>query len=93
MRILVRLALWPVRMALTLLEWIILFVTHFMGIGCYLLSGGCCVLAVAGWLTGLSPVKEVVQTLVIGFIFFIVPLVDCQVVCAIRKINLIFNHI
>ena len=40
MRILIRVALWLVRSVLTLLEWMILFVTHFVGIGCYLLSGG-----------------------------------------------------
>ena len=33
MRILVRVVLWPVRMALTVLKWALLFVTHFVGIG------------------------------------------------------------
>ena len=91
MKILVRLALWPVRMALSLLEWMILFVTHFVGIGCYLLSGGYFVLAVTGWLTGLVSGAETLQTLVIGFAFFVIPLVGDQVVYTIHKISLIFN--
>lgn len=91
MRILIRAALWPVKVALMLLEWAVLFVTHFVGIGCYLLSGGCLVLAVAGWLTGLVSGAETVHTLGIGFVFFVVPLVGDQVVCAIRKIGRIFN--
>lgn len=48
MKILIRVALWPVHIALSLLEWTVLFLTHFVGIGCYLLSGGYFVLAVTG---------------------------------------------
>lgn len=91
MRILIRVALWPVMAALTLVEWAVLFVIHFVGIGCYLMAGGCFVLAVAGWLTGLTPVEEIVRTLGIGFAFFVVPLAGEQVVCTIRKISRIFN--
>lgn len=91
MRILIRLALWPVRMALSLLEWMILFVTHFVGIGCYLLSGGYFVLAVTGRLTGLVSGAETLQTLGIGFAFFVIPLAGDQVVYTIHKISLIFN--
>lgn len=91
MRILIRATLWPVSMALTILKWAVLFVTHFVGIGCYLMAGGCFVLAVVGWLMGLVSGTETVQTLGIGFAFFVIPLVGDQVVCAIRKISLIFN--
>ena len=79
MRILVRVALWPVRMALTILEWAVLFVTHFVGIGCYLMSGFCFLVAVAGWLMGLATVEETVRTMGIGFGFFVVPLVGEQI--------------
>ena len=71
MRILVRVALWPVRMALTLLEWMVLFVTHFVGIGCYLMSGFCFLVAVTGWLMGLAPVEETVRTLGVGLGSFV----------------------
>lgn len=73
MRILVRLALWPVRIALTVLEWAVLFVTHFVGIGCYLMAGFCFLVAVTGWLMGLAPVEETLRTMGIGFGFFAVP--------------------
>lgn len=75
MRILVRVALWPVRMALTVLEWMVLFVTHFVGIGCHLMSGSCFFVAVAGWLMGLATVEETVRTMGIGFGFFVVPMI------------------
>ena len=79
MRILIRVALWPVRMALTVLEWAVLFMTHFVGIGCYLMSGFCFLVAVAGWMMGLTPLEETLRTMGIGFGFFVVPLVGEQI--------------
>lgn len=73
MNLLIRVALWPVRMTLTGLEWAVLFVTHFVGIGCYLMAAFC--FLVAGWLMGLAPIEETVRMLGIGVGFFLVPLV------------------
>ena len=69
-----------------LLEWAILFVTHFVGIGCYLMAGFCFILAVAGWLMGLATIEEMVRTLAIGFGFFVVPLVGERIVSVIGYI-------
>ena len=91
MRILVSVALWPVRIALTLLEWMVLFVTHFVGIGCYLMAGFCFIVAVAGWMMGVAPPEETVRTLGIGFVFFVVPLVGERMVCVTSKIGRISN--
>ncbi len=91
MKTLIRVALWPVWIALTLLEWAVLFVTHFVGIGFYLMTGGCFILAIAGWLMGLTPIAETAQTLGIAFALFIVPLVGEQMVCTISKLGHIFN--
>ena len=87
MRILFRVTMWPVRMALTILEWIVLFVAHFVGIGCYLLSGGCVVIAVAGWLMGLAPAGETVRILGIGFGFFAVPMLCNGMVCFVLELH------
>lgn len=86
MQILIRVALWPVRVVLTVLEWTVLFVTHFVGIGCYLMAGFCFILAVAGWLMGLATIEETIRTLGIGFGFFVVPLMGEQFVNALGKI-------
>lgn len=91
MRILIRVALWPVKAALTLLEWAMLFMTHFVGIGFYLMAGGCFVLAIAGWLMELMPIAETVRTLGIAFTLFVVPQVGKQMVRAIRKLGHITN--
>lgn len=85
MRILIRVALWPVRVALTVLEWAVQFVTHFVGIGFYLMATGCVVLAVAGWLMGLTTVEETVRTLGIGFGFFAVPLIGERITSGLGK--------
>lgn len=87
MRILVRVALWPVRMALTLLEWMVLFVAHFVGLGCYMMAGGCVLIAVVGCLMGLAPFEEIVRTLGIGFGFFVVALVGERVVTMMDAIT------
>lgn len=86
MRILIRVVLWPVRMALTLLEWMVLFVTHFVGIGCYLMAWFCFLVAVAGWLMGLAPVEETVRTLGIGFGLFVVTMLDELIASGLGKI-------
>ena len=91
MRILIRVALWPVRMALTLLEWVALFVTYFVGIGCHLMAGGCFLVAVVEWLMGLATIEETVRMLGIGFGFFVIPLAGEWMVCAISKVGRIFN--
>ena len=87
MRILVRVALWPVRMALTLLEWMVLFVAHFVGLGCYMMAGGCVLIAVVGCLMGLAPFEVIVRTLGIGFGFFVVALVGERVVTMMDAIT------
>lgn len=86
MRILVRAALWPVRMALTILEWAVLFITHFVGIVGYMMAGGCFLIGVAGWLMGLAPAEETVRTLGIGIGFFAVPLLCDGLSCSVQKI-------
>ena len=86
MRILIRVALWPVRMALTVLEWALLFVTHVVGIGCYLMSGFCFLVAVAGWMMGLATVEETVRTLGIGFGLFVVTMLDELIASGLGKI-------
>ena len=91
MRMLIRVALWPVRAALTVLEWAVLFVAHFVGIGCYLMAGFSFLVAVAGWMMGLAPSEEMVRTLGIGFGVFVVPMVGEGMVIAISKIGHVFK--
>ena len=62
-----------------------------MGIGFYLMAGGCFVLAIAGWLMGLMPIAETVRTLGIAFTLFVVPQAGKQMVRAIRKLGHITN--
>lgn len=65
----------------------VLFVTHFVGIGCYLMAGGCFLIAVVGCLMGLAPFEEIVRTLGIGFGFFVVALVGERVVTMMDAIT------
>lgn len=84
MRILIRVALWPVRLVLMFLEWV---VTHFVGIGCYLMAGGCFMIGVAGWLMGLATIEQMAQTLGIGFAFFVVSMVVTQMVSSVSMMR------
>ena len=87
MRMLIRVALGPVGVALTVLQWAVLFVSHFVGIGCYLMAGFCFIFAVAGWLMGLATIEETIRTLGIGFGFFVVPMIGTQVASAVCVIH------
>ncbi len=84
---LTRLAVLPVVVILTILEWGGTYIIHFIGMLCRLIAGTIFLLAVAAWLTGLSSFEETVNTLITGFIFYLIPQVGRVVVLGVALAN------
>ena len=70
---LLRLIAFPVMIILTILEWSGTYILHFAGMLCRLIAGMIFTLAVASYLTGLASGEEVMNTLVAGVAFFLIP--------------------
>ena len=65
----------PVALAMTAAKWFGLFLTSFAGAILYLISGLFFIVAVLSYLMGICTGAEAVETLVQGFIIFILPAV------------------
>lgn len=72
-RILLKLLLLPVVVAVTLLEWVGIFLMSFSSIIFFILSGIVFLIAVLSFIFQIAPGAEVLKMLIIGFVVFIVP--------------------
>jgi len=73
MKLLVKTLLFPVIVVLTLIKWVLLFVTTFMTVFTNLLSGIVFVVAVLSYLMGQESGTDVLRMLIFGLGIFILP--------------------
>ncbi len=84
---LIRLAVLPVVIILTILEWSGTYILHFAGILCRLIAGMISILAVASYLTGLASGEEMLNTLVAGVAFYLIPRIGGMIVSSVALTN------
>lgn len=65
----------PIALAVTVIQWLGLFLTSFAGAIFYIFSGFCFLIAVLSYLMGISTGAEAVRMLAIGFVSFVLPFV------------------
>jgi len=65
----------PIALAVTVVQWVRIFLTSFAGAIFYIFSGLCFLIAVLSYLMGISTGAEAVRMLVIGFVSFALPFV------------------
>ena len=63
----------PIMMAVTLIQWVGIFLTQFSTIVFNLLAGLIFLIAVAGLMLGIGTGAAVVQMMMIAFVIFIIP--------------------
>ncbi|MCC8102266.1 MAG: CD1845 family protein [Clostridiales bacterium] len=63
----------PVVLAVTVAQWVGVFLTSFAGAVYYILSGLCFLIAILGYLMGIHTGSEAIRMLVIGFVVFALP--------------------
>lgn len=87
LRLLLKLILLPVMLAVTLLQWVGIFLTSVSGVIFCILSGVVFLIAVLSWVFQTAPGAEVLKMLAIAFVVFIVPHIGGWVVERISDLN------
>ena len=76
--IILKLLILPCIAVLTLLQWVGLFLTQFMGMLFQVLAGGIFLLGLACWVTGLESSSGVMNIMAISFTFYVLPMIAEQ---------------
>ncbi len=87
LRLLLRIILLPVIIALTLLQWAGTFLTHMSGIIFNLLSFIIFLTAVLSWAFGIAPGAEVLKMIIISAVVYAVPHIMIWLVVRIAAMN------
>lgn len=87
LRLLLKLILLPVMLAVTLLQWIGIFLTGFSSVIFYILSGIVFLTAILSWTFQIAPGVEVLKMLAVAFAVFIVPHIGEWIVDRIAALN------
>ena len=77
----------PIIVAVTLIQWVGIFLTQFSTIVFNQLAGLLFLIAIAGWMFGIGTGTETLQMLTAGFIVFITPRISEWLIIRIAAIN------
>ena len=77
----------PLIAAVTLIQWVGIFLTQFSTVIFNLLAGLMFLLSVVGWLMGICTGAETMRMLAVGFVVFIIPHIAEWLIVRIAVIN------
>ena len=77
----------PLIAAVTLTQWVGIFLTQFSTVIFNLLAGMMFLIAAAGWMFGIATGAEILQMLTVAFVVFIIPHFAEWVIIRIAAIN------
>ena len=77
----------PIMMAVTLIQWVGIFLTQFSTVIFNPRAGLLFLIAIAGWMFGIGTGTETLQMLTAGFIVFITPRISEWLIIRIAAIN------
>ena len=77
----------PIMMAVTLIQWVGIFLTQFSTIVFNLLAGLIFLTAVAGLMLGIGTGSEAVQMMMVAFVIFIIPHFAEWLIARISDVN------
>ena len=86
-KIIFKLLVLPLIAAVTLIQWGGIFLTQFSTVIFNLLAGRMFLIAVAGWMFGISTGAETLQMLTFAFVVFIIPHITEWLIIRIAAIN------
>ena len=72
---------------LTLLQWVGIFLTQFMGMLFQVLAGAIFLLGLACWVTGLESGSGVMNIMTISFAFYVLPIIAEQLLIGLANAN------
>ena len=86
-KIFFKLLVLPVIAAVTLIQWVGIFLTQFSTVIFNLIAGLMFLIAVAGFLFGISTGAETLQIMTVAFVVFIIPHIAEWLIIRIAAIN------
>ena len=86
-KLLLKLLVLPIVAAVTLIQWVGIFLTQFSTVIFNPLAGLLFLIAIAGWMFGIGTGTETLQMLTAGFIVFITPRISEWLIIRIAAIN------
>ena len=86
-KMILKLLVLPLIAAVTLIQWVGIFLTQFSTVIFNLLVGLLFLIAVAGWMFGIGTGAETLQMLTVAFVVFIIPHIAEWLIIRIAAIN------
>ena len=77
----------PIIVAVTLIQWVGIFLTQFSTVIFNLLAGLMFLIAAAGWMFGIATGAEILQMLTVALVVFIIPHIAEWLIIRIAAIN------
>ena len=90
-RFFLKIALLPVIVAVTVIQWFFIFLIGFSSVVFNMLAGLFLLTAVLSYLMGISDGKEAVGMIATGFVIFMVPVIGDWIVSAITAASAILH--
>ena len=87
LKLIVKIVMLPVVVAMTLVQWFMAFLVGFSSVVFYLLAGLFLLVAVLSYLMGLSAGAETLKMILAGFVVFMIPVAGEAVVTAVAALN------
>lgn len=87
-RIIIRILLLPVRMCLTIIQLVVMFITWLSATVFNILSGIICITAILGYGFGQETGTEAIRMLVVGFILYVLPILAGWIVVWLETIKI-----
>lgn len=87
-RIIIRILLLPVRMCLTIIQLVVMFITWLSATVFHILSGIICITAILGYGFGQETGTEAIRMLVAGFILYVLPILAGWIVVWLETIKI-----
>lgn len=88
MRIIIRVLLLPVRMCLTIIQLVVMFITWLSATIFHVLSGIICITAILGYGFGQETGTETIRMLVVGFALYTLPVLSGWTVVWLETIKI-----
>lgn len=88
MRIIIRVLLLPVRICLTIIQLVVMFITWLSVTVFHVLSGIICITAILGYGFGQETGTEAIRMLVAGFVLYILPVISSWAVVWLETIKI-----
>ena len=86
-KLIIKLLVLPLIVAVTLIQWVGIFLTQFSTVIFNLLAGLMFLIAVAGWMFGIGTGVDTLRMLAVAFVVFILPHIAEWLIIRIAAIN------